>query len=248
MSSDKRFAFLHFFFLGMVLITASCTMSWTYIHSSSWVMLESSYKPWSTGKGNGKPLQYSCGVGEDSWESLGLQPVHPKGDKSWVLIGRTDVEAKTPILLPPDAKSWLIGKDPYAGKDWGKEENGTTEDEMLGQHHWLDGHGFGWTPELVRDREAWHAAVHGVAKNQTWLSDWCGLILNPMNSMKSQEIPGVTGKFSLEVQNETRQWLTQLCQENAQLIANTLFWEHKTTLHMDIIRWSTPKSDWLYSL
>ena len=66
-------------------------------------------------------------------------------DQSWVFIGRTDVEAETPILWPPDAKSWLIWKDPDAGKDWGQEEKGTTEDEMVGWHHWLDGHVFGWT-------------------------------------------------------------------------------------------------------
>ena len=75
-----------------------------------------------------------------------IQPVHAKGDQSWVFIERTDVEAETPILWPPCAKSWLIGKDPDAGRDWGQEEKGTTEDEMVGWHHWLDGHGFGWTP------------------------------------------------------------------------------------------------------
>ena len=93
-----------------------------------------------------------------------IQLVHPKGDQSWVFIGRTDVEAATPILWPPDVKSWLIGKDPDAGRDWGQEEKGTTEDEMVGWHHWLDGHGFGWTlselRELVMDREAWRAVVH----------------------------------------------------------------------------------------
>ena len=67
----------------------------------------------------------NCGVGEDSWESLGLQ------DQSWLFIGRTDVEAETPILWPPAAKSWLIWKDPDAGKDWGQEEKGTTEDETI---------------------------------------------------------------------------------------------------------------------
>jgi len=91
----------------------------------------------------------NCGVGEDSFESpldcKEIQPVHPKGDQSWVFIGRTDVEAETPILWPPDAKSWLISKDPDAGKDWGQEEKGMTEDEMVGWHHWLNGHGFGWT-------------------------------------------------------------------------------------------------------
>ena len=74
-----------------------------------------------------------------------IQPVHPKGDQSWILFGRTDVEAETPILWPPDGKSWLIGKDPDAGKDWGWEGKETTEDEMAGWHHQLDGHGCGWT-------------------------------------------------------------------------------------------------------
>ena len=75
-----------------------------------------------------------------------IQLVHPKGDQSWAFIGRTDFEAETPILWPPDAKNWLIGKDPEAGKDWGQEEKGTTEDEMVEWHHRLNGHGFGWTP------------------------------------------------------------------------------------------------------
>ena len=69
--------------------------------------------------------------------------------KSWVFTARTNVEAETPILLPPHAKSWLIGKDPDAGKDWGQEEKGTTEDEMVGWHHRLNGHGFGWTLGVV---------------------------------------------------------------------------------------------------
>ena len=72
-----------------------------------------------------------------------IQPVHSKGYQSWVFIERTDVEAETPILWPPDAKSWLIWKDPNAGKDWGQKVKGTTEDEMVGWHHRLNGHGFG---------------------------------------------------------------------------------------------------------
>ena len=79
-----------------------------------------------------------------------IQPVHPKGDQSWVFIGGTDVEAETPILRPPDAESWLICKNPDSGKDWGQEKKGMTEDEMVGWHHWHNGHGFGWTPG-VRD-------------------------------------------------------------------------------------------------
>ena len=71
-----------------------------------------------------------------------IQPVHPKGDQSWVFIGRTDVKAETPILWPPDVKGWLIWKDLDAGKDWRREEKGMTEDEMVGSHHWLNGHEF----------------------------------------------------------------------------------------------------------
>ena len=77
-----------------------------------------------------------------------IQPVHPKGDQSWVSIGRTDVEAEIPILWAPDAKSWLIWKDPDAGRDWGQEEKGTTEDEMVGWHHQHNGHGFEWTQQV----------------------------------------------------------------------------------------------------
>ena len=75
-----------------------------------------------------------------------IQPVHPKGDQSWVFTGRTDAEAETPILWPPHVKSWLTGKDPDAGRVWGQEEKGRTEDEMAGWHHRLDGHKFELTP------------------------------------------------------------------------------------------------------
>ena len=82
---------------------------------------------------------------ESPLEFKEIQPVHPK-DQSWVFFGRTDTEAETPILWPPDAKSWLVWKDPDAGKDWKWEEKGTTEDEMVGWYHRLNGHEFGWTP------------------------------------------------------------------------------------------------------
>ena len=82
-----------------------------------------------------------------------IQPVHPKGNQSWVFIGRTDVEAETPMLWPPDAKSWLIWKDPDAGKDWGgQEETGITEDEMVGWHHRLHGHEFEKAPGVVDEQ------------------------------------------------------------------------------------------------
>ena len=99
----------------------------------------------------------NCDIGEDSWESLDykeIQPVHPKGNQSWMYFGRTDVEAETLVLWPPDAKSRLIGKDPDAGKDWGQEEMGTTEDEMVGWHHQLSGHELSQLLETVKDKGA----------------------------------------------------------------------------------------------
>ena len=114
---------------------------------------------------------------ESPLDCKGIKLVNPKGNQSWIFIGRTDAEAEaeTPILWPPDAKNWSIGKAPDTGKDWRQEEKETTEDEMVGWHHRLNGHGFGWTLELVMYREAWRAMVHGVAKSRTGLSDWTEL-------------------------------------------------------------------------
>ena len=80
---------------------------------------------------------------ESPLDCLEIQPVHSKGNQSWVFFGRTDVEAEPPIFWPPDVKSWLIWKDPDAGRDWGQEEKGTTEDEMVRWHHQLNGYEFG---------------------------------------------------------------------------------------------------------
>ena len=103
--------------------------------------------------------------------------VNPKGNQSWIFLWRTNAEIETPILWLPDAKNWLLRKDPDAGKDWSQEEKGMTEDEMVGWHHWLNGHELSKLQELVMDREAWCAAVHRVAKSRTWLSDLTELSL-----------------------------------------------------------------------
>ena len=107
-----------------------------------------------------------------------IQPVYHKGNQSWIFIRSTDAEAEAPILWPPDAKNWLTGKDPDTGKDWRWEEKGMTEVEGITK--WMD-MSLSTLRKLEMNREAWHAAVHGVAKSQTWLSDWTGPIPSPGN-------------------------------------------------------------------
>ena len=134
----------------------------------------------------------NCGVGEDL-RVKEIQLVHPKGDQSWIFIGRTDIEAETPILWLPDAKSWLIWKDPDAGKDWRWEEKGMKEDEMVGWHHRLDGHGFGWTLG-VSDGQRGLACCgswgHGESDTTGWLNwtDWIPIRLSSDFSTETLQV------------------------------------------------------------
>ena len=120
-----------------------------------------------------KLMLLNCGVGEDSWESLGRkesQPVHSEGDQPWDFFGGNDVEAETPVLWPPHAKSWLIGKDPDAGRDSRQEEKGTTEDEMAGWHHQTR-----WTWVWVISGSWWWTGRPGVLRfmgSQRVRHDW----------------------------------------------------------------------------
>ena len=121
---------------------------------------------------------------ESPLDSKEIKAVNAKGNQSWIFIGRTDAEADAPILWPPDSKSCLIRKDPDAGKDW-RQEKGMAEDKMAGGI--TDSLDMSWSKlrEMVKDREAWHAAVHGVTKSQTWLSDWTITLLLWQNNKRN---------------------------------------------------------------
>ena len=121
-----------------------------------------------------------------------IQPVHSEGDQPWVFFGRTDAKAETPVLWPPHAKSWLIGKDSDAGRDWGKEEKGTTENEMAGWHHWLDGRESEWTPGVGDGQgglvccDSWNRKQSDTTEQLNWTDGWFMLRLDrkQQNSLK----------------------------------------------------------------
>ena len=108
---------------------------------------------------------------ESPLDSKEIQPVNLRGNQSWIFIGRTDAEAGAPVLWPHDAKSWLIWKDPDAGKDWGQEEKGMTEVEMVGWHHWLNGLGLVWTP-AVGDGQGGLACCDSWGHKESDTTEW----------------------------------------------------------------------------
>ena len=144
----------------MVLICSSHVWMWQLDYKESWAPKNWCFRTVVLEKTLESPL-----------DCKEIQPVHLKRDQSWVFIGRTDVEAETPILWPPDVKSWLIWKDPDAGKDWGQEEKGTTEDEMVGWHHWLNGLEFGWAPG-VGDGQGGLACCSPWACKESDMTEW----------------------------------------------------------------------------
>ena len=143
-----------------------------------------------------------------------IEPVLPQGDQSWVFIGRTDVEAATPILWPPHAKSWLIGKDPDAGKDWGQEEKGTAEDDMVGWHHRLDGHGFGWT-QGVGDGQGGLACCNSWGRKESDTTERLNWTELKTSTQQTLEVGGHTPAQASESHNH---------QETSEVCKGTSWW------------------------
>ena len=163
-----------------------------------------------------------------------IQPVHSEGDQPWVLFGRNDAEAETSVLWPPHVKSWLIGKDSDAGRDWGQEEKGTTEDEMAGWHHWLDGRKFEWSPG-VGDGQGGLACCDswGRRVGHDWATELNWTELNWSNSYRNKVKRKLREKT--EINNDFLFWwspLKHICRE---------FWQ--TLIHLNVL-----KSCGIYSL
>ena len=148
---------------------------------------------------------------ESSLDCKEIKPVNPKGNQPWIFIGRTNPEAEAPILWPPDAKSRIIGKDPDAGKDWGQEEKGMTEDEMVGWHHWLNEHAFEQTPEGSRGERSltccspWvcrvrHDLVTKEQQQQAYTES------HPLLGLTQYQAPGKRDKYLIYCLSESIKW------------------------------------------
>ena len=175
------------------------------------------------------------------WE---IKPFNPKGNQLRIFIGITDAEA--PGLWPPDAKSWLFGKDPYAGKDWGQEEKRVTEDEMVGWHHQLNGHEF---EQTVGDSEG--------QGSQACCSWWSAQSCTRLRDWITKDFKITSKQWNTWSNRQIRPWSTEWSRAKANRVLprertghskHPLPTTQEKTLHMDITRWPTPKSDWLYSL
>ena len=135
-----------------------------------------------------------------------IKPVNPKGNQIWIFIGRTDAEAETPILWPPDAKSQLIGKDPDAGKDWGQEVKRVTEDEMAGWHHWLNGHEFEQTPGDSEGQGSLVCCSPWVANSWTRLSDWITMYSTKRKKNNPLIIRNIRDVFQTHYPEQNKPW------------------------------------------
>jgi len=135
---------------------------------------------------------------------MDIIPVNSKGNQPWIFTDSTDDEGAAPVLWPTDAKSWLSGKNPDAGKNWGLEENGATEDEMVGWHHWRMDMSLSKFKEIVKDREAWHAVVRGVAKSQTQLSEWTTTVFDKGEKNNTKEKDSFFNKWWLSRQGKQK--------------------------------------------
>ena len=177
----------------------------------------------------------NCGAGEDSWEPLGLQeitPVNPKGNQSWIFIGKTDAKAEAPKLWPPDANSWLTGKDLDARKDWRQKGKRVTEDEMVGGHHRFSGHELGQTPGDGEGQASLCAAVHGVEKSQTWRGNWTTTINSSSQSWNIERKCELSGPSKAKLgRADMKQWTRD----------SSVFWFFVIQLLSCVLLFATPR-------
>ena len=171
-------------------------------------------------------------------DSKEIKPVNLKENQSWIFIGGTDNEAEAPGRWPPDVKNWLIRKAPDAGKAWRQEEKGRTEDEMVGWYHGLNGHDLEQAPEDVKDRKAWHAAVHGVTKSRKQPRDWTttsSQVAKVLESATASVLPmnsqgwfplGLTGLISLQSKGLSRVFSNTTVQKHQFFGAQPSLWSY----------------------